>query len=65
MAILRKGCKPDNFDSHNSLKLTLQLFEVFVQILLNLNLPLNETFLTFLLSVRQTWITQLILAISL
>ena len=61
MAILRKGCKPDNFDSHNSLKLTLQLFEVFVQILLNLNLPLNETFLTFLLSVRQTWITQLIL----
>ena len=65
MAILRKGCKPDNFDSHNSLKLTLQLFEVFAQILLNLNLPLNETFLTFLLSVRQTWITQLILAISL
>ena len=65
MAILRKGCKPDNFDPHNSLKLTLQLFEVFVQILLNLNLPLNETFLTFLLSVRQTWITQLILAISL
>ena len=37
----------------------------FVQTLLIVNLPLNQTLLTFLLYVRQTWITQLIVAISL
>ena len=60
MAILAKGCKPDEFESHIS-----QIFKVFIRILLNLNLSLNETLLTFLPYVRQTWMTQLILAISL
>ena len=66
MTILSKASKPDNFESHNSLKLSfaLQIFEAFVQILLNVNLSLNQTFLTFLPCVRQTWLTQLILAIS-
>ena len=49
MAILSKG----------------QVFEAFVQIFLIVNLSLNQTLLTFLLSVRQTWITQLNLEISL
>ena len=45
--------------------LALWIFEAFVQILLIVNLSLNQTLLTFLLCVRQTWMTQLILAISL
>ena len=44
--------------------LALQIFEVFVPILLIVNVSLNQFFLTFLLCVRQTWMTQLILAIS-
>ena len=39
--------------------------ETFVRILLIANLSLNQTLLTFLLCVRQTWMTQLILVISL
>ena len=46
-------------------KLALRIFEAFVRILLVVNLSLNQTPLTFLLCVRQTWITQLILAVSL
>ena len=57
MNILTKRCEPDN--------LALQILEAFVQTLLNVNLFLNETLLTFLLCVRQTWMVQLILAISL
>ena len=45
--------------------LALQIFEAFVRILLIVNLSLNQTLLTFLLCVRQTWMTQLILVISL
>ena len=63
MAILLKRCKPDNFESHNSLKLRFRniwgLRSSFV------NLYLNQTFLVFLLYVRQTWMTQLSLPISL
>ena len=44
--------------------LALQIFEAFIQILLIVNLSLNQTVLTFLLYARQTWMTQLILAIS-
>ena len=47
MTILTKRCEPDN--------LALQIFEAFVQTLLNVNLFLNETLLTFLLCVSQTW----------
>ena len=57
MAILSKGCKPDNFKSHNPQKLNLTNILGLVWIFLNVNL------LTFLLYVRQTWMTQLILAI--
>ena len=44
--------------------IALPIFETFVQISLNVNLSLNQTFLAFLLCVRQIWMTQLILAIS-
>ena len=66
MVILSKACKSDNFESHNSLKLSFaNIWEAFVRILLTANLSVNQTLLTFLLCVRQTWMTQLILAISL
>ena len=45
--------------------LVLWIFEVFVRILLNIILPLNQTLLIFMLYVRKTWMTQSILAISL
>ena len=50
MAILSEGCKPDNICG---------LCSNFV------NIFLNQTLLKYLLCVRQTWMTQLILAISL
>ena len=64
MAMFSEGCKPGNFESNNSLKLSFTIFEAFVRILLNVNLSLNQTLLTFLLYVRLTWTAQLILAIS-
>ena len=45
--------------------LALQTFETFVPILLIVTLSLNQTLPTFLLCERQTWMTQLILAIYL
>ena len=45
--------------------LALRIFEVFVRILLIVGLSLNQTLLTFLLCVSQTWMTQLILAVPL
>ena len=65
MVILSKVCKPDKFESNNPLNLASEIFEAFVPILLNVNLSLNQTLLTFLLYVKQTWMAQLILAISL
>ena len=65
MAILSKGCKPYNFESHISLKLN------FTNIWdLRSNYVECESFLEsnspdILLYVRQAWMTQLILAISL
>ena len=41
------------------------MFEVFVWILLNVNLSLNQPLLTFLLCVREIWMTQLIWVVSL
>ena len=41
------------------------MFQVFIWISLDVNLSLNYTLLTFLLCVRQTWMAQLVLAISL
>ena len=49
---------------HNSLKLSFMNIRG-LQTLLIANLSLNQTLLTFLLCVRQAWMTQLILAISL
>ena len=45
--------------------LALPIFQAFTQILLYVNPSLNQTLLTFLLCVGQTWMAQLILAISL
>ena len=44
MAILSNRCKQDNFEPRNSLKLSM--FEAFVPVLLNVNIFLNQTFLT-------------------
>ena len=52
LAITSIGCKPDNFESHNALKLTFTTIRGLVRILLNGNLSLNQTLLTFLLCVR-------------
>ena len=46
MTILSKGCKPDNFKSHN---LVLWIFRAFFRVLLNVNLSLNQTLLTLAL----------------
>ena len=62
MAILSKACKQDNFESHNSVKLSFTNIQGLRSNFVNLSL--NKTLLTFLLCVRQTWKTQLILAIS-
>ena len=45
--------------------LVLQIFVALVRILLIVNLSLNEAALAFWLYVRQTWMAQLILAVSL
>ena len=41
----------------------MRIFTFFVRLLLNVNPSLNQTPLTFLLYVRKTWMTHLILAI--
>ena len=64
----------DKFESHNSLKLSFTNIWGLVQVLLIANLSLNHNHsnsiklklkLAFLLYVRQTWMTQFILANSL
>ena len=65
MAILSKVCKPDNFELLNSLKLSFTNIQGLRLNLLIVSLSLNQTLLKFLLYVRQTWMAQLILAISL
>ena len=52
-----KGCKPDNFESHYSLQLSFTNIQDFCS-----NFVECES---FLLCMRLTWLTQLILAISL
>ena len=65
MAILSKGCKPDNFESHNSLKLSFTNICGLRLNFVNVSLSLNQTPLTLGLYARQSWMTQLILAIFL
>ena len=63
MAILLKGCKPDNFESHNSLKLSFRNIRGLLSNFVECD-SLNQTLLTFWLYAGQTWMTHLILAIS-
>ena len=56
---ISKGCKAENCKSHNSLKPSFANIKSFVGILLNVNLSLNQTLLTFLLYVRQTYMIQI------
>ena len=65
MAILSKACKTDNFELHNSLKLSFTNIRGICSNLLIAKLSLNQTLLKFLLCVRQTWMTRLILEIYL
>ena len=68
MAILSKGCKPDNFEPHNSLKLSFtnirDLRSNFIECesFLESNSP---DILALGEQENQTWMAQLILAISL
>ena len=64
MATLSKAYKPDSFEQHNSLKLSITNIRGLHQNFFIVNLFLNQNLLTFLLCVRQTWMTQLILAID-
>ena len=61
---ISKVYKTDTFESHNSLKLSFNIFKVYYQILLDKNFSLYQTLLIFLFYMRQTWKTQLILEIS-
>ena len=63
MAILSKTCKPDNFELHNSLKFSFKNIRGLRSIYVDCKLP--QTLLAFLLYERQTWMTLLILEISL
>ena len=61
----QRGVNHVNRNNTTLWNLALPIFEVFIQLSLNVNLSLNQTLLAFLPSVRQTLMTQLILAISL
>ena len=65
MAILSKPCNQDNFESHNSLKLSFTNIQGLCWDFVDCESVLNQSLLTVLLYVRQTWMAQLILAISL
>ena len=43
MVILSKACKPDNFESHNSLRLSVTNIRDLCSNLLIVNLSLNQT----------------------
>ena len=51
MAIVSKACKPDNFQLHNSVKLSFTNIQGLRSNFVNLSL--NKTLLTFLLCVRK------------
>ena len=65
MTILSKACKPDNFESHNSLKLSFTNIGGLRSNFVDCEYFLESNSPEFLLCVRQTLMTQLILAISL
>ena len=63
MATLSKGCKPDYFESQNSQKFSFMNQDLCLNFV-ECEFALNQTLLTFLLYVRHTRITKLVLAIS-
>ena len=63
MAILSKACKPDHFELHNSLNLTFANIQGLCSNFVNCESFLESNSPDIL--VRQTWVTQYILAISL
>ena len=66
MAILSKACKPDNFELHNSLKRSFTNIRGLRSSFVDCESFLESNYLDMLLLyVRQTGMTQLILAISL
>ena len=64
MSMLSKVWKSDDFESHDNLKVNFTNISGFCSNIAEYE-SFNETHLTFLLYVRQTWMTELILAISL
>ena len=60
---ISKACKPDNFESHNSLKLSFTNIRGFCSNFVDCESFLESNSPDIL--VRETWMTQLILAISL
>ena len=64
MAVLSKACKPDNFESHNSLKLSFTNIRGRHSNFVDCESFLKSNSPTFLFCVRQIWMTQSILAIS-
>ena len=63
MAILSNACKPDTFESHNSLKLRFTNIQGLYSNLVDCKSPF-ESNSPDNIAVRQTWMIQLILAIS-
>ena len=65
MAVLSKGCKPDNFEPQNSLKLSFTNIRDLRSNFVECESFLESNSPDIMLYVRQTWMTQLILEISL
>ena len=65
MVILSKGCKPDNFEPHNSLKLSFTKIHGLRSNFVECGSFLESKSPDFLETKSQTWMTQLILKISL
>ena len=64
MVILSVICKPENFELHNSLKLSFTNIQGLCLNFIDANLSINQTLVTLLLYVKQIWMTQLILETS-
>ena len=65
MAVLSKGCKPDNFEPHNTLKLSFTNIRDLRSNFVECESFLESNSPDIMLYVRQTWMNQLILEISL
>ena len=65
MTILSKACKPDNFESHNSLKLSFTNIQGLCSNFFDCESFLESNSPHILALYGQTWMTQLILVISL